>query len=915
MKRLLLIAFIIMIEFSYAQNTGKLRGKITDASTGEPLIGANVILEGTTYGSATDIEGDYTILKVPSGYYTVVVHHLGYAKVLTKSVKILTDLTTTLNVQLTQSAIALKEEVVVVAEAPMIKKDMTSTESRITSEEIKNLPLQNINQLIVQQAGVNKDQNGNIHIRGGRSTEISYLLNGISITDDYTRSQALTVETESIQELQVISGTFNAEYGNAMSGVINMVTKTGGSKFESSLELWAGDYVSDHKNIFWGIEKFNPFSIYNIQASVGGPIVKDQLSYFGTVRRSYNEGYLYGINTYNPKGRSYPGDGSYVSMNSSERWSGQGTLEWQMAGNMKLKADGFGSREWNHYYTHTYRLNPNGEKGGTSTGLSFFTKLTHQVFSTTFHEVTLAYKYNEYISKLYDHADDPRYVHPDSLNAPGYHYYTAGTDLNIFQRSTESIIAKWDITSQINKYNLIKVGTEIQSDKVFYRYITLVPSKNANGQDLEPFVASIPSVESPNHDEFNRTPFKYAVYLQDKIELENMIINFGLRFESFDPRGRIPSDKTDPNIYNPFKLEHIYKDINKDGEIGLDEQFDANKYTFKEREAFWYKSASVKTLLSPRFGVAYPITDKGIIRFSYGIFQQIPEYSQLYLGDEFKLTSAQGIQGTTNDRNEQVPFGNNDLKPQRTTIYEIGLQQQFFENYSMDVTTFYRDIRDWISSSPPIPTYLAGISYSQRINRDFANVRGVTLAINKRFSDNFSFGIDYTYQVAEGTNSSSDEEFFSQLNGSEPKKILSPLSWSQTHTLNANLFVGIMDWGGSILANLSSGQPYTPSQIQGTITGKDVVSGLADNSMLKPMIFNVDLELFRNFKISDVDLQIYIRIFNVLDAKNPINVYTDTGKPDFTLAQKVVSYDKGWFDNPTYYSEPRSINIGTKISL
>jgi outer membrane receptor protein involved in Fe transport len=320
--------------------------------------------------------------------------------------------------------------------------------------------------------------------------------------------------------------------------------------------------------------------------------------------------------------------------------------------------------------------------------------------------------------------------------------------------------------------------------------------------------------------------------------------------------------------------------------------------------------------LSPRFGIAYPITEKGIIRFSYGIFQQIPEYSQLYLGDQFKLTSVQDIQGAINDRNVQVPFGNNDLKPQRTTIYEIGLQQQFTEDYAIDVTAFYRDIRDWISSGQPIQTFQAGILYSERINRDFANAKGITISLNKRYSNNLSLGIDYTYQIAEGTNSSPDELFFAQRDNSEPKRILTPLSWDQTHTLNANIYVGDAGWGVSLIGNLNSGQPYTPSLIQGTNTGKDVVAGLPDNKLRKPMIFNLDFEGHRNIKIASVDVQLFIKIFNLLDAKNPINVFTDSGKPDFSEDQIIVhDYDQGWFVNPSYYSEPRSLYIGTKISL
>jgi len=917
-RRIFTIGFIVLIFscLSYGQSNGKIAGRVIDANTGEPIVGANIIIEGTSLGAASDLDGHYIIVKVPSGTYNVVASYIGYAKTVIQNVQVFTDLTTNLNFKLTPTAVTLNQEIVIVAQTPMIKKDLTSTESRVTADEIRQLPLQDLTRLISMQAGVSRDQNGGIHIRGGRSSEVSYLLNGISITDDFSRTQALSVETESVQELQVISGSFNAEYGNAMSGVVNIITKTGGSKFQSNFEVWTGDYLSNHKDIFWNIDKINPVSNYNFQGSVGGPLLTDKIRYFFSMRRYYNGGYIYGINKYNPQGRykfvdgqliPNPGDSSYVSMNWSSRWSGQGTLDFQIFDGLKLKIDAFGSFDKNRFYNHIYRWNPNGDMGGISKGYSLFANLTHLIYLNTFQELTLAYKFNDYTSRLYEDPYDPRYVHPDSLNVAGYHFLRAGTNLNRFQRNTKSFIIKWDFTSQLDKINLAKLGFEAQFDKLFYENINLIPEVLPNGQQVVPFRPFIQSIESPQHDRFERKPFKFSAYIQDKIEFESLIINVGLRFDLFNPNGRIPADPSDPNIYNPFKLEHIYKDLNNDGKIGLDEQREDNKFTLAEKEAFWYKKASIKKQLSPRVGIAYPITDKGIIRFSYGIFQQIPEYSQLYLGDQFKMTSAQGIQG---------PFGNNDLKPQKTTIYELGLQQQFFEDFALDVTAFYRDIRDWISSSQPIPTFLAGISYSQRINRDFANVKGITLAINKRFTNHYSFGIDYTFQVAEGTNSSPDQEFFSQLNGAEPTKILTPLDWDQTHTFNANIYVGDLDWGISLIYNFNTGQPYTPTVIPGAYTGRNVLSGLTQNSRRKPVISRVDLELHKDFSFSSFNVQFFLKVFNLFDAKNPLIVFGDTGKPDFTLEEiQVRDYDPGWFDYPNFYSEPRNIYLGTKIYL
>ncbi|MDQ7052530.1 MAG: TonB-dependent receptor [candidate division KSB1 bacterium] len=274
-----------------------------------------------------------------------------------------------------------------------------------------------------------------------------------------------------------------------------------------------------------------------------------------------------------------------------------------------------------------------------------------------------------------------------------------------------------------------------------------------------------------------------------------------------------------------------------------------------------------------RVQVAYPITDRGVIHFSYGIFRQIPDYEQLYRGDELKLNQVSPNQG---------PFGNPDLNPQRTTMYELGLQQQLSEHIGADVTLFYRDIRDWVTSSALFPTAIAGVSYSRKINRDFANVRGFTLALKRRFANHYSFSVDYTFQIAEGTNSTPEEEYFSQVGGAEPTRQLTPLAWDQRHTLNASFYFGGDDWGVSLIERYQSGQPYTPQLVTIGRVGRDIIAGLEKNSRRKPDRFTVDLTAFKEFRLNQFRLKLFARVFNLFDAKNPVNVFGDTGQPDFT---------------------------------
>jgi len=216
---LLVILALSFSESLLAQKFGKITGKVLDGDSGEPLPGANVLLDGTTLGAATDIDGQYLILRVPPGTYELRAEFIGYQKMLVQNVQVLTDLTTTIDFKLRAEAVDLGTEVVVVAERPIVRKDLTSSEARVQADEIKRLPVQELNDVLNLQAGISRDRSGNIHIRGGRATEVAYLVNGIRITDDFTRTQSIEVENESIQELQVISGTFNAEYGEALSGV------------------------------------------------------------------------------------------------------------------------------------------------------------------------------------------------------------------------------------------------------------------------------------------------------------------------------------------------------------------------------------------------------------------------------------------------------------------------------------------------------------------------------------------------------------------------------------------------------------------------------------------------------------------------------------------------------------------------
>ena len=232
--KLLLLLFFIIPVLIRAGTTGKLSGIVLDENK-EPVVGANIVIEGTYMGAAADINGYYYINNIPPGDYTVIITAVGFQKTIVENVVIKIDLTTKLDVNINSTAVTMKQEVVIRAERPLVQKDLTSTSVTISSNEIKMMPVESVNQIVNLQAGV---MDG--HFRGGRRNEVSYLVDGVSVTDAFNNSFVLQVENTSIRQMEVISGTFNAEYGQAMSGIVNIVTQDGSQKFEGTVNGYIG---------------------------------------------------------------------------------------------------------------------------------------------------------------------------------------------------------------------------------------------------------------------------------------------------------------------------------------------------------------------------------------------------------------------------------------------------------------------------------------------------------------------------------------------------------------------------------------------------------------------------------------------------------------------------------------------------
>ena len=249
---------MILLLFSavnFAGTTGKIAGKVVDSETGEPLVGVNIIIEGTMMGAATDMDGEYYIINIPPGIYSVVTRMIGYQNQRMEDIRVTVDLTTKLNFQLSSTILDMGEEVVVTAERSPIQKDLTSSERSIGSDQIDQMPVRSVSELVNLQAGVVKDASGDLHIRGGRTNEIIYMVDGVQVINPLNRRSGISVDDQAIEELKAITGTFNAEYGQALSGVVNIVTKKGADKFTMNLTTYFGDHFSLADDVYCVIDR------------------------------------------------------------------------------------------------------------------------------------------------------------------------------------------------------------------------------------------------------------------------------------------------------------------------------------------------------------------------------------------------------------------------------------------------------------------------------------------------------------------------------------------------------------------------------------------------------------------------------------------------------------------------------------
>ncbi len=893
-----LLGLLAISSLLNAQTTGKIAGKITDESTREPLVGANIMIDGTSLGTAASQTGEFYIINIPPGRYTLIVRMMGYETIRYQNVAVSVNRTSEVNLKLKATVIE-GQEVVVQAEKAAIKKDQTSSVRNVSSDQIDILPVEDLGSVVAMQAGVVEG-----HFRGGRYNEVAYLVDGVEVTESFGGGgRTVDLEPESIQDLEVITGTFNAEYGKAMSGIVNAVTKDGSPKFQGSISSSFAEYFTPNHDIFIGLDKIKLNRNQDYKFQLSGPIWRDKLTFFANLRFQDNKNHLNGVRHFNVDDYSNfmaddtslwysenNGDSSYVPMERDKTLSFMGKLSTKIFNNFKISLlYTLNDDEW-HGYSHAYKYNPDGTATSYRQTDMYSLQFNHTISSNIFYELKLSYLDNYNGWYLYKNPFDSRYLHDAYHNNSGPGFYTGGQEKGHSERTNIERSAKFDLTWQVDKRHSLKAGFSLTNMDIDNHYSDIrnlysgQPEESEFYFDMERnkmvYPQYIPVVypdSSIYSDIYRVKPVEYSAYLQDKMEFAEMVINLGVRFDYFDPRTYYPSQARNPSnqlkFYdNPEKMSTLI-------------------------------DADPKYQISPRFGLSYQLAKSALLHFSYGHFFQMPPMYAMYENHSFIIAP--------NDY--ETTMGNSQIKAEKTVQYEIGLWQEVMPGMGVEIALFYRDIYDLLSAK--VISTFNQIEYGLYSNKDYGNVKGLELKYDFVKGPVSSF-INYTLQYTRGNADNPTQTFDRAGNSRDPINRLIPMSWDQRHTLNLTLGYNTANYGATLTGYFNSGAAYTWGPISESMLAR---VNLYPNNNWRPSRNSVDLSGYYDINLpAQMKLRFTLNVYNLLDRLNEVAVNSQTGRA-YTAIIRQTDLDghRSTFNeyidrvqNPGMYSAPRMIKLG-----
>ncbi len=884
-----------------------LSGDVRDQD-GKPLAFASVVVVGTPYGAGTDESGRFSI-TLPPGDYSIQASFVGY-RAETRQVR-LGEGGAKLAFTLQEEA-RLLGEIEVLGAQKMVDVKAASTVRTIEREEILRMPVDEVLEVVGRQVGVSiyDDQT---HIRGGREDEVVYVIDGVVVKDYITgQSRAGDLSARSVAEVNVLTGGFPSEYGQALSGIVNITTREGGTETRGYLS-----WVTDHVGGGW-----DGFRSDNVSMQFEGPLfdrgevrVPGQLTYFVELSGRLSDTYL-------PGWASSTGDGKARVSSYEDKFLGQlfsyGTPfdsrsgnDWQLLTKFAWKT----SRDDKFLFTVNKVLNINSgyffdpiarvdPTANTTYPWEWYRRLDHYLTYTedkntlsgvwnhltsesTLHELRLSrffttYHYDVHGKPWYDYEEPDDQALPPGEDHP--FFIQTGDNPSWHDHSILEWALDWDMTAKRGKHTF-KTGVNHSFQSIQYIDINYPWQSDPDG------LGGV-------HDLYDAHPQVGAGYAQMQFAYEGLVGNVGLRFDYWYPGPEVEeaiADTSRPAI-TPSMVAAF------------------------EEDTFTLFGHHLKGRLSPRLSVSHPVTDRDKLFFNYGRFSQWPTYFYVYS----KIGSVSS---------EEFPLiGNINLDPEVSSQWEFGAARTFSERLAGNITFFFKDQYDY-----PTATRFSRLGHGDFFiyrNSDYARTRGIEFEVERRPAPHLGGSISYSYSVSTGRSSDPNEAVeLQELLGAAGQIGLEEgyTYWNRPHQVNLSLDYVIPrgdrgpevfglripdDLTANLYYSVRSGRAYTPEDGSGNRIGKRY----SRNASFEHL---VDVKIQRGFDLSRTRLALQLDIRNLFNNRSPRRIDPQTGeKPedgsgeysDPPASESSAEYRAAQLDNPSYLTTPRQVRIGASLA-
>ncbi|MGH7726196.1 MAG: TonB-dependent receptor [Candidatus Eiseniibacteriota bacterium] len=899
----LLAAFAVILPLAtgsvaaWAQGTGRVTGSVVDRKTGRALAFVNVAIPEARLGALSDSKGEFLIGNIPPGTYSVRAQFTGYAPESVAGIVVTTGQTTPLKITMQEIVVKEEEAIVVTGERPLVDVKSGGTVRSVRAEDIENQGLQTLNEVIQQQAGVS-NENNLIRVRGGRADETTVLIDGIANRNPISgESTAGSVNARSVAEVSVISSGFSARYGQALSGIVDVRLKEGGSRFEGGLSAQVGNWFTQFYN-----------------GTISGPDwFKKGLDQIG-IHLPGEASYLFDLsadfsNTYFPNIQDLPGrprlrsgyEDSFLGFNftyspnffmpaEENTWRGLYKWTWkpnasrkvELSFNKRIQFDqGFNRRplrdlagqalsypwDWHerldHYGTVTEDVN------------TFAIDLTQTFNPRTYHTLKLSRFFTSFQYAV-NGKTWSEYVRPDP--DPGYFVLT-GDDNAWTHFWTQNLGIDYRLGAKLGRVHNTEFGFQHMFQDV--QYVTIIDPWEYDPDGL-----------GGDHDLWHVYPSMGALYATDRLEYEGFIAEGGLRADYYFPGTQLEDAVADPNNGNISNATRVafYEDT---GEI------------FGHR---------VKAVLSPRVTVSHPIQNRDKLFFNFGQFTQFPSYYYIYS----KLTSVSSASFPV--------LGNANLNPEKSVQFEVGAEHVFTDGLAGKISLFQKDIYDYPTSVRFRRQEGTVISdFFVYLNSDFSRARGFEIEFEKVRRKYWRYKATYEYSLAKGKSSDPNQAKVVEEGGGDASEV--PLSegylfWNRPHKLTFNVDFRVPstgsrptafglelphDFGANLFAQFQSGRAYTPTDVAGNATGRVF-------SQNGPVELLMNLRLNQDFKLGQQRLGVSLMVENLLDWEIVRRLDSNTGEAPQEGQGMYVSpsqFDRdAVLTNPANYGTPRRWRLG-----